>query len=417
MPIWINIVKYYLSNLNIDIDIIFKIGHKDILIISQKLLPQTTFWSETFKNMSEIISLIERSNEHILNLPAFGGEFSKKVDNATLSIFGPHSKSIRSLIRSGYYLITHFITDNTSFPDLKNCLKYKSLSLLNETTGPDISVIGYTSLLSSLTKMFHVILKKEGLYLNLEFTPNMKTSCIRSFFSKNSKGSSKLYKMIMQEHIDINKIPIAPAYRTAQRDYNITMDLRKWESNLAYSPKIIALGGSSAFFYKVQIRQNWTRVKNSKTYRDEELALCLNCKFINDEELESDSKHAFYDCQIAKRLFKILSNISIVALEHIFDHSPQNIIFLQGSLPSDKDAKKVLIDLHICTLHTLQKISLSETLLNDIAIERIFYKNLITTVYANKSINRCEQIYNQVLDAIYMSFKTIGLMNLYMRTQ
>ena len=123
MPIWINIVKYYLSNINIDIDIIFKIGYKDILIISQKLLPQTTFWSETFKNMSEIISLIERSNEHILNLPAFGGEFSKKVDNATLSIFGPHSKSIRSLIRSGYYLITHFITDNTNFPDLKNCLK------------------------------------------------------------------------------------------------------------------------------------------------------------------------------------------------------------------------------------------------------------------------------------------------------
>ena len=184
MPIWINIVKYYLSNINIDIDIIFKIGYKDILIISQKLLPQTTFWSETFKNMSEIISLIERDNEHILNLPAFGGEFSKKVDNTTLSIFGPHSESFRSLIKSGYYLITHFITDNINFPDLKNCLRYKSLSLINNTTRPHISIIGYTSLLSSLTKLFHVILKKEGLYLNLEFTPNNKMSCIVSFFFK-----------------------------------------------------------------------------------------------------------------------------------------------------------------------------------------------------------------------------------------
>ena len=125
----------------------------------------------------------------------------------------------------------------------------------------------------------------------------------------------------------------------------------------------------------------------------------------------------FYDCQIAKRLFKILSNISNIALEHNFDQSLQNILFLQGSLPTDKNAKKVLIDLHICTLHTLQKISLSETIVNDIAIDQIFYKNLITTVYANRSINRCEQIYNQVLIAVYMSFKSKGLMSSYMRLQ
>ena len=162
--------------------------------------------------------------------------------------------------------------------------------------------------------------------------------------------------MIRQEFINTNKIPNAPAYNTAQRDYNIPMNLRKWESNLAYSPKIIALGGSSAFFFKVQIRQNWTRVKNAKTYREEELSFCLNCKFIDDEDIQSDSKHMFYDCQIAKRLFKILSNISNIALEHNFDQSLQNILFLQGSLPTEKNAKKVLIDLHICTLHTLQKL-------------------------------------------------------------
>ena len=223
--------------------------------------------------------------------------------------------------------------------------------------------------------------------------------------------------MIRQEYISVNRIPIAPAFNTAQRDYNSSMNLQRWESNLAYSPKIISLGGSSVFFFEVQIRQNWTRDKNAKLQRDNELSFCLYCKFIDYEYIQSDSRHMFYDCQIAKRLFKNLSNISRAALGHNFDLSLQNIIFLQGSLPSKKNAKKVMIDLHKCTLHTLQKISLSENRLNDIAINQKNYKNLITTVFANRSINRCEKLYDQVLDAIFTSFKSKGLMDMYLRLQ
>ena len=174
-------------------------------------------------------------------------------------------------------------------------MKYKTLSQINASIELQVSIIAYTSLTLSLSKLFHVIMKNERIYLNLEFTPAVKKSCITSFFLNNHRGSSKVYKMIRRKYMHDNNIPIAPAYITAQRDYGVNMDLKRWEQNLNYTPKIIALAGSSAFYYKVQIRQNWSREKNVKTAQNADLSFCLYCE---DESL-SNSHHMFVSCVMA----------------------------------------------------------------------------------------------------------------------
>ena len=83
---------------------------------------------------------------------------------------------------------------------------------INACTESQISIISYTSLTSSLSKLFHVIMRDEGIYLNLEYTPTVKHSCIKSFFIINCKGNSKIYKMIRKKYMEDNSIPIAQAY-------------------------------------------------------------------------------------------------------------------------------------------------------------------------------------------------------------
>ena len=68
----------------------------------------------------------------------------------------------------------------------------------------------------------------------------------------------------------------------------------------------------------------------------------------------------FVECIMAQKLFTILTKIVKIAMDHKIEQSPANLIFLQGKLPSSKDEKTALIDLHVFTLHTLQKLALSE---------------------------------------------------------
>ena len=412
-PIWLQILKYYLVKINIDIDVLFKSGHKDFFLTSQKLASQSSFWAGTMRNLSEIIKLIEQDCTQLPALPIFGGCFSDLVSNSSLSIFSPHGRSIANLIKSGFHIVAHFTQSNAIYPDLLNCYKYKTLDQINRSTNIPICRLAYTSITSSLSKYFHVILRNEGLFLNLEFTPIVKNSCIKSFFIKHNKGNTKIYKMLRKQHIIDNKLPRAPAFITAQRDYNISMALQRWESNLTYTPRIIALPGTSSFYFKVQTRQNWSREKNAKTTQNPDLSICLNC----DDDCVSNSLHMFCECIIAQNLFKTLTKIVKLSMNHNLAQSPDSLIFMQGPRPSDKHERVALTDIQACTLHTLQKIALSDSRVTQYSANQMLHKNLITTVFANKSIERATHVYDTILETIFKVFKTRGVMQTYLANE
>ena len=103
-------------------------------------------------------------------------------------------------------------------------------------------------------------------------------------------------------------------------------------------------------------------------------------------------------------------------MNHDIEQSPANLIFLQGKLPSSKDERTALIDLHVCTLHTLQKLALSESRTRtEHASNEMSFRNLITTVFSNKSIDRAQQVYDQVLNSIFQVFKSKNIMDSFMR--
>ena len=202
------------------------------------------------------------------------------------------------------------------------------------------------SITMSLSKFFHVILKDRATYLNLEYCPNVKVSCIVKFFAKNCKGSSCVHKLIRQSYIISNNIPTAPAFNTAQLDYGLNLNLQIWERNLLYTPKIIAMPGTSAFFFNVQIRQNWTRKKSSLIGQNEDLGLCQYC---DDIDIVSDTKHMFFSCDMAIKIWKTVTKLFKKSINFDIDQSIEHLIFLQGSLPSDKHERKAAMDIHVAT--------------------------------------------------------------------
>ena len=187
------------------------------------------------------------------------------------------------------------------------------------------------------------------------------------------------------------------------------MDLKRWESNLSYTPKIIAFSGTSSFYFKVQIRQNWSREKNGKSTQNPDLSICLNC----DEDTVSNSLHMFCNCTLARNLFKILTKIVKLSMNHNLAQDPASLIFMQGPRPSCRQEKTVLTDLQACTLHTLQKLALSESRVTEYTANQMLHRNLITTVYSNRIIDRATHIYDIVLESIFKVFKTRKIMQTY----
>ena len=229
---WYQILKYYLSKIKIEISIVFKTGYSDIKKIALRLQKKSNFWSKTFENLSEIIRLIEIDNTEPLSLPIFGGIFSDKVQNPSLSIFGTHANTNRELIQSGYHIIANYVSPCSDFPDLLNCMKYKNINQIYAATNVRMSIISYMSITLSLARLFHIILSDKATYLNLEFCPKVKHSCIVKYFAKNCKGSSHVHRLLIKDYISNNNIPTAPAYKTAQRDYDINLNLKIWRETL-----------------------------------------------------------------------------------------------------------------------------------------------------------------------------------------
>ena len=338
-PMWYQILRYYLSNIKIEISMIFKTGYRDISKIALRLQKQSNVWSKTFENLSEIIRLIEIDNLDPLSLPIFGGIFSDKVQNPSLSIFGTHANTNRKLIQSGYYIIANYVSPCSKYPDLLNCMKYKNINQIYTATNVQMSIISYMSITLSLAKLFHVILSDKATYLNLEFCPNVKKSCIVKYFAKNCKGSSHVHRLIRQDYIINNNVPTAPAYKTAQRDYGLNLNLQIWERNLHYTPKIIALPGTSAFYFKLLIRQNWTRKKASLIGQNNDLGMCNYCDEI---DIISDLKHMFYGCCMAIKIWKIITKLFKKSINYNLDQSVEHLIFMQGNHPVNKHEKRLL---------------------------------------------------------------------------
>ena len=266
------------------------------------------------------------------------------------------------------------------------------------------------SITMSLAKFFHVILRDRAIYLNLEYCPNVKESCTVKFFAKNCKGSSRVHRLIRQDYIINNKIPTAPAYNTAQTDYGLNLNLQIWERNLHYTPKIIALPGTSAFFFKVQIRMNWTRKKASLIGQNNDLGLC---NYGDEIDIVSDTKHMFYSCCMAIKIWKIITKLFKKSINFNLDQLVEHIIFLQGNLPVNKHEKKAVTDLHAATLHVLQKIALADSRLTDHSAYEVLYKSIITTIYSNKSICRSEHIYEKIINSLLCCFKSRNLINVF----
>ena len=211
-------------------------------------------------------------------------------------------------------------------------------------------------------------------------------------------------------HISNNNIPTAPAYKTAQRDYNMNLNLKTWERNLSYASKIIALPGTSAFFYKLLIRQNWTKYKNSLACQNVELGICNYCE---DIDTISNTRHMFYDCSVAIKIWEIVTKLFKKSINFSLDQSFEHLIFMQGKLPVNKNEKKAITDIHTVTLHSLQKIALADTRLTEHSAIQILYRSIITTIYANKVVGRNEHIFEKIINSLPCCFKSINLLEVF----
>ena len=100
-------------------------------------------------------------------------------------------------------------------------------------------------------------------------------------------------------------------------------------------------------------------------------------------------------------------------MNHNLAQGPGSLIFMQGPRPSCKHERIVLTDIQACTLHTLQKVALSESRVTQYSASQMLHKNLITTVFANKTIDRATHIYDLVLEAIFKVFKSREIMQTY----
>jgi hypothetical protein len=90
---------------------------------------------------------------------------------------------------------------------------------------------------------------------------------------------------------------------------------------------------------------------------------------------------------------------------------------MQGPRPSDKYERIALTDIQACTLHTLQKIALSDSRVTQYSASQMLHKNLITTVFANKSIERATHVYDIILETIFKVFRSRGVMQTYIANE
>ena len=121
----------------------------------------------------------------------------------------------------------------------------------------------------------------------------------------------------------------------------------------------------------------------------------------------------FYECSVAVKIWEIVTKLFKKSINFSLDQSFEHLIFLQGKLPTNKNERKAITDIHTVALHSLQKIALSDTRLTEHSAIHILYKSIITTVYSNKVVGRNEHVFEKILNSLPCCFKTVNLIELF----
>ena len=76
-PQWLDILEFYLSEVDIHPKNIFNVGHNDLIEIANRLEPISKYWCCTLHKISKIIKEIELDSDDLFSLPLLGGRFAQ----------------------------------------------------------------------------------------------------------------------------------------------------------------------------------------------------------------------------------------------------------------------------------------------------------------------------------------------------